>query len=178
LFRNLSKRIVPANATALTPLGIGLGCVRAGKESHMFVVTSDGIVTEREEATGHSARFRRVANRYPRRVAEAYGGDIEAAAADSNAATKGGRHERGDDSDLPSRAPRGGEGDMNERTRTEYVYPDGTYKVVVERWLDRQVDPPRWRSKNYRVKLKQPKLTPGEIEYLRDHPNQKVGERR
>lgn len=33
----------------------------------------------------HSQRFRRMANRYPRRVAEAYGGDIEAAASDDDA---------------------------------------------------------------------------------------------
>jgi len=32
-------------------------------------------------AVAHSIRFRRVSNRYPRRVAEAYGGDLAAAAA-------------------------------------------------------------------------------------------------
>lgn len=32
----------------------------------------------------HSTRFRRVANRYPRTVAEAYGGDVAAAALDSD----------------------------------------------------------------------------------------------
>jgi hypothetical protein len=36
-------------------------------------------------AVVHSERFRRVSNRYPRRVAEAYGGDLERAAADSDA---------------------------------------------------------------------------------------------
>jgi hypothetical protein len=33
----------------------------------------------------HSARFRRVSNRYPLRVTEAYDGDIAAAAADDDA---------------------------------------------------------------------------------------------
>jgi hypothetical protein len=32
----------------------------------------------------HAERFRRVSNRYPRRVAEAYGGDLERAIADSD----------------------------------------------------------------------------------------------
>jgi hypothetical protein len=32
----------------------------------------------------HSNRFRKVSNRYPRRVAEAYGGDLKRAMADSN----------------------------------------------------------------------------------------------
>jgi hypothetical protein len=36
-------------------------------------------------ARQHSDRFRRVSTRYPRRVAEAYGGDIARAAADSDA---------------------------------------------------------------------------------------------
>lgn len=35
-------------------------------------------------AVMHSERFRKVANRYPRRVAEAYGGDIARAALDSD----------------------------------------------------------------------------------------------
>ena len=39
-------------------------------------------LTELRQA--HSDRFRKVANRYPRRVAEAYGGDIERAARDSD----------------------------------------------------------------------------------------------
>jgi hypothetical protein len=34
--------------------------------------------------------------------------------------------------------------------------------IIVEEWLDRQVDPPRWRSKNWHRKL-----TLGEIEYFR-----------
>ena len=36
------------------------------------------------ERIAHSLRFRQVSNRYPRRVAEAYGGDIARAAADSD----------------------------------------------------------------------------------------------
>jgi hypothetical protein len=36
------------------------------------------------EALRHSERFRKVSNRYPRRVAEAYGGDLERAAAASD----------------------------------------------------------------------------------------------
>ena len=41
-----------------------------------------------EEATwaAHNTRFRRVANRYPMRVNEAYGGDLAAAAKDDDAA--------------------------------------------------------------------------------------------
>jgi hypothetical protein len=35
-------------------------------------------------AWAHSQRFRRVANRYPRRVAEAYGGDLARASGDSD----------------------------------------------------------------------------------------------
>jgi hypothetical protein len=37
-----------------------------------------------DEASAHSKRFRKVSNRYPRRVTEAYDGDIAAAAADSD----------------------------------------------------------------------------------------------
>jgi hypothetical protein len=37
-----------------------------------------------DAAVAHSRRFRQVADRYPRRVAEAYGGDIERAAGDSD----------------------------------------------------------------------------------------------
>jgi hypothetical protein len=42
---------------------------------------------------------------------------------------------------------------MDERTRTERISDDGTHLIIVERWLDRQVSPPRWRSKNWRRKL-------------------------
>lgn len=41
----------------------------------------------------------------------------------------------------------------DERTITKRLSDDGTYLVIVERWLDRQVSPPRWRSKNRRQKL-------------------------
>jgi hypothetical protein len=44
----------------------------------------EGELRRREAATGHSERFRKVSNRYPRRVAEAYAGDLERAAADSD----------------------------------------------------------------------------------------------
>jgi hypothetical protein len=37
------------------------------------------------DAVLHSIRFRKVSNRYPHRVTEAYGGDIAAAAADDDA---------------------------------------------------------------------------------------------
>jgi hypothetical protein len=36
-------------------------------------------MNEHELAARHSSRFRAVSNRYPRRVAEAYGGDLAAA---------------------------------------------------------------------------------------------------
>jgi hypothetical protein len=39
-----------------------------------------------DAVVAHNRRFRQVADRYPRRVAEAYGGDLERAAADSNEA--------------------------------------------------------------------------------------------
>jgi hypothetical protein len=41
-----------------------------------------------EVARRHTARFRKVANRYPRRVAEAYGGDLIRALADSDEQVK------------------------------------------------------------------------------------------
>jgi hypothetical protein len=37
-----------------------------------------------DETRRHSDRFRRVSNRYPRRVAEAYGGDLRRAAGDTD----------------------------------------------------------------------------------------------
>ena len=42
---------------------------------------------------------------------------------------------------------------------------DGRRIVVVTRWLDRQVSPPRWRSKNQTIKLR-----PNEVEYFRQRP--------
>lgn len=52
----------------------------------------------------------------------------------------------------------------NERTRTTRVSDDRTHIVFVERWLDRQMHPPRWRSKNWTKKLQ-----PNEVEYFRQH---------
>jgi hypothetical protein len=50
-----------------------------------------------------------------------------------------------------------------ERTETRRLSDDGRRLIIVTRWLDRQVSPPRWRSKNRHVKL-----TPGEVEYYRE----------
>jgi hypothetical protein len=52
--------------------------------------------------------------------------------------------------------------DDSERTKTTHLSNDGRRLIRVTRWLDRQVSPPRWRSKNDHVKLK-----PNEIEYYR-----------
>jgi hypothetical protein len=41
-------------------------------------------MTDDDQRRRHSERFRRVSNRYPRRVAEAYGGDLARAATDSD----------------------------------------------------------------------------------------------
>jgi hypothetical protein len=55
-------------------------------------------------------------------------------------------------------------GVLAERTETRRrVSDDGLRLIIVVRWLDRQVSPPRWRSKNRHVKL-----TPGEVEYYRE----------
>jgi hypothetical protein len=55
------------------------------------------------------------------------------------------------------------EGSMSEdRTTTRRVSDDGRRMIIVERWLDSQMSPPRWRSKSRHVNLK-----PGEIEYYR-----------
>jgi hypothetical protein len=48
-----------------------------------------------------------------------------------------------------------------ERFVTKRLSEDGRRIVVIERWYDRQLAPPRWRSKNRHVKL-----TPGEVEYF------------
>ena len=50
----------------------------------------------------------------------------------------------------------------NERTETTYLSKDGKRLIIVTRWLDRQMSPPRWRSKNRHRKLR-----PNEIEYYR-----------
>jgi hypothetical protein len=41
-----------------------------------------------------------------------------------------------------------------ERTVERRLADDGEHWVIVERWLDRQVNPPVWRSKNRREKVK------------------------
>ena len=41
---------------------------------------------------------------------------------------------------------------------------DGERVIIVTEWLYRQVDPPRWRTKNRHLRVKP--LTRGEIEYL------------
>jgi hypothetical protein len=38
----------------------------------------------------------------------------------------------------------------NDRERETRLSDDGERIIIVDRWLDRQVDPPRWRSKNFR----------------------------
>lgn len=53
----------------------------------------------------------------------------------------------------------------DERQVTSRLSDDGTHLVIVERWLDRQWEPPRWRSKNRTQKL--PNLSAGDIEYHR-----------
>jgi hypothetical protein len=45
----------------------------------------EGEVRGPDLATAHSARFRKVANRYPLRVTNAYGGDLAAVAQDTDA---------------------------------------------------------------------------------------------
>jgi hypothetical protein len=51
-----------------------------------------------------------------------------------------------------------------ERIETRRLSEDGERIVIVTRWLDRQLSPPRWRSKNRHVKLK-----PNEMAYYREH---------
>lgn len=50
----------------------------------------------------------------------------------------------------------------DERTTTTRLSDDGRRLIIIERWLDRQMHPPRWRSKNRHLNL-----TPNEIEYYR-----------
>ena len=52
--------------------------------------------------------------------------------------------------------------ESNERIRRTRISDDGLRLITVERWLDRQVSPPRWRSKNWNRKLK-----PNDVEYYR-----------
>jgi hypothetical protein len=51
---------------------------------------------------------------------------------------------------------------MNERSTTTRLSDEGLRLIIVERWLDRQVLPPRWRSKN-----RHRKLSPAGVEYYR-----------
>jgi hypothetical protein len=53
--------------------------------TRMASVTKRTRTTPTATAIAHSLRFRRVSNRYPRRVAEAYAGDLARALADSDA---------------------------------------------------------------------------------------------
>lgn len=46
---------------------------------------------------------------------------------------------------------------------------DGERLIIVERWLDQQIDPPRWRSKNWHRKL-----PAADVKYLREHPDAKI----
>ena len=48
------------------------------------------------------------------------------------------------------------------RMTTTRLADDGEHLIIVERWLDTQWHPPRWRSKNRRRKLK-----PNEVAYYR-----------
>jgi hypothetical protein len=50
----------------------------------------------------------------------------------------------------------------DERTVTTRLSDDGLRLIIVERWLDRQMSPPRWRSKN-----RHRKLSPGDLAYYR-----------
>jgi hypothetical protein len=50
----------------------------------------------------------------------------------------------------------------DERTRTSRLSDDGKRIIIVTRWLDRQMSPPRWRSKNRHINLK-----PSEVDYYR-----------
>jgi hypothetical protein len=66
-----------------------------------------------------------------------------------------------------------GEGDPlsgDERTKTTRLSDDGTRLIIVERWLDQQMSPPRWRSKNWHRKL-----PPGDVEYYRQRHDLAAG---
>lgn len=49
-----------------------------------------------------------------------------------------------------------------ERIETRRLSDDGRRIIIVTRWLDRQMSPPKWRSKNRHIKL-----TENELEYYR-----------
>jgi hypothetical protein len=59
---------------------------------------------------------------------------------------------------------------MSERTITSRLSDDGQRLVIVERWLDRQVTPPRWRSKN-----RTQKLSASDLEYYRQRNEKGYG---
>ena len=59
----------------------------------------------------------------------------------------------------------------DERTVTKRLSDDGTRIIVVTRWLDTQMMPPKWRSKNDSIKLK-----PNEIDYYRRQKQDAPGE--
>jgi hypothetical protein len=61
-----------------------------------------------------------------------------------------------------ARGPEGERLITDDRTSTTRLSDDGRRLIIVERWLDWQVMPPRWRSKNRHIKLK-----PNEIEAYR-----------
>jgi hypothetical protein len=56
-----------------------------------------------------------------------------------------------------------------ERTVERRLSKDGTRWVIVERWLDRQLVPPRWRSKNRTVRLSR-----GERLYFEERRNKET----
>jgi hypothetical protein len=48
------------------------------------------------------------------------------------------------------------------RIETRWLSDDGKRIIIVTRWLDRQMSPQRWRSKNRHINLK-----PNEVDYYR-----------
>ena len=83
---SLSNRSVPSENDANQTVE----CPTCGQQASAETIAEIGQSREaewyhqREVAAAHSLRFRKVSNRYPRRVAEAYDGDLERAAADNN----------------------------------------------------------------------------------------------
>lgn len=58
---------------------------------------------------------------------------------------------------------------MNERSTTTRLSDDGLRLIIVERWLDRQVLPPPWRSKN-----RHRELPPADVGYYRQRSSGNV----
>jgi hypothetical protein len=85
---SLSNRSVPSENDANQTVE----CPSCGQQVSAETIAAMGQAREvewlyqREVATGHSRRFRKVSTRYPRRVADAYDCDLERAAADSDEA--------------------------------------------------------------------------------------------